>query len=136
MRLNISERAGAALQPQSEPGPCSALSPIFGPSFGLAHAGPASPPSLTLCCPDRQVEIPNVDDHVSKLEHMGKETVKKLQVGAGPAVFSADVHWACFYLVEEEGVVGWAWAWTGSQLPRQTLSPLAACLCTSLLAGV
>jgi hypothetical protein len=25
------------------------------------------------------VEIPNVDDHVSKLEHMGKETVKKLQ---------------------------------------------------------
>lgn len=27
-----------------------------------------------------KVEIPNVDDHVSKLEHMGKETVKKLQV--------------------------------------------------------
>ena len=26
-----------------------------------------------------KVEIPNVDDHVSKLEHMGKETVKKLQ---------------------------------------------------------
>ena len=25
-----------------------------------------------------QVEIPNVDDHISKLEHMGKETVKKL----------------------------------------------------------
>ena len=25
-----------------------------------------------------KVEIPNVDDHVSKLEHMGKETVKKL----------------------------------------------------------
>ena len=25
------------------------------------------------------MEIPNVDDHVSKLEHMGKETVKKLQ---------------------------------------------------------
>ena len=26
-----------------------------------------------------KVEIPNVDDHVGKLEHMGKETVKKLQ---------------------------------------------------------
>eukprot|EP00884_Botryococcus_braunii_P005248 jgi/Botrbrau1/14724/Bobra.0108s0071.2 len=26
-----------------------------------------------------KVEIPNVDDHISKLEHMGKETVKKLQ---------------------------------------------------------
>ena len=30
-----------------------------------------------------KVEIPNVDDHVSKLEHMGKETVKKLQVRKG-----------------------------------------------------
>ena len=30
-----------------------------------------------------KVEIPNVDDHVSKLEHMGKETVKKLQVRRG-----------------------------------------------------
>ena len=26
-----------------------------------------------------KVEIPSVDDHISKLEHMGKETVKKLQ---------------------------------------------------------
>lgn len=25
-----------------------------------------------------KVEIPSVDDHVSKLEHMGRETVKKL----------------------------------------------------------
>ena len=32
-----------------------------------------------------KVEIPNVDDHVSKLEHMGKETVKKLQDVAGSA---------------------------------------------------
>ena len=31
-------------------------------------------------------EIPNVDDHVSKLEHMGKETVKKLQDIKGAAV--------------------------------------------------
>ena len=33
-----------------------------------------------------KVEIPNVDDHVSKLEHMGKETVKKLQDIKGSAV--------------------------------------------------
>ncbi len=33
-----------------------------------------------------KVEIPNVDDHVSKLEHMGKETVKKLQDIRGAAV--------------------------------------------------
>ena len=33
-----------------------------------------------------KVEIPNVDDHVSKLEHMGKETVKKLQDIKGAAV--------------------------------------------------
>ncbi len=33
-----------------------------------------------------KVEIPNVDDHVSKLEHMGKETVKKLQDIRGSAV--------------------------------------------------
>lgn len=26
-----------------------------------------------------KVDIPSVDDHISKLEHMGKETVKKLQ---------------------------------------------------------
>lgn len=26
-----------------------------------------------------KADIPSVDDHVSKLEHMGKETVKKLQ---------------------------------------------------------
>jgi hypothetical protein len=32
------------------------------------------------------VEIPNVDDHVSKLEHMGKETVKKLQDIHGSAL--------------------------------------------------
>lgn len=32
-----------------------------------------------------KVEIPNVDDHVSKLEHMGKETVKKLQDLRGAA---------------------------------------------------
>jgi hypothetical protein len=32
-----------------------------------------------------KVEIPNVDDHVSKLEHMGKETVKKLQDLRGTA---------------------------------------------------
>lgn len=32
-----------------------------------------------------KVEIPNVDDHVSKLEHMGKETVKKLQDLCGTA---------------------------------------------------
>ena len=25
-----------------------------------------------------KVDIPSIDDHVSKLEHMGKETVKKL----------------------------------------------------------
>ena len=31
----------------------------------------------------RQGGDPNVDDHVSKLEHMGKETVKKLQVRRG-----------------------------------------------------
>ena len=35
-----------------------------------------------------KVEIPNVDDHVSKLEHMGKETVKKLQDIKGSAVQS------------------------------------------------
>lgn len=35
-----------------------------------------------------KVEIPNVDDHVSKLEHMGKETVKKLQDIHGAAVGS------------------------------------------------
>ena len=33
-----------------------------------------------------KVEIPNVDDHVSKLEHMGKETVKKLQDLRGAAI--------------------------------------------------
>lgn len=33
-----------------------------------------------------KVEIPNVDDHVSKLEHMGKETVKKLQDIRGAAI--------------------------------------------------
>lgn len=33
-----------------------------------------------------KVEIPNVDDHVSKLEHMGKETVKKLQDIRGASV--------------------------------------------------
>ena len=33
-----------------------------------------------------KVEIPNVDDHVSKLEHMGKETVKKLQDIHGSAL--------------------------------------------------
>jgi hypothetical protein len=32
-----------------------------------------------------KVEIPSVDDHVSKLEHMGKETVKKLADVAGSA---------------------------------------------------
>jgi predicted Rossmann fold nucleotide-binding protein DprA/Smf involved in DNA uptake len=32
------------------------------------------------------VEIPNVDDHISKLEHMGKETVKKLQDIRGSAL--------------------------------------------------
>lgn len=37
-----------------------------------------------------QVEIPNVDDHISKLEHMGKETVKKLADIRG----SAQVGWA------------------------------------------
>lgn len=26
-----------------------------------------------------KVEVPNVEDHVSKLEHMGKETVRKLK---------------------------------------------------------
>lgn len=26
-----------------------------------------------------KVDIPSIDDHVSKLEHMGKETVRKLQ---------------------------------------------------------
>ena len=35
-----------------------------------------------------KVEIPNVDDHVSKLEHMGKETVKKLQDIKGSATQS------------------------------------------------
>jgi hypothetical protein len=35
-----------------------------------------------------QVEIPNVDDHISKLEHMGKETVKKLQDIRGSATAS------------------------------------------------
>lgn len=40
-----------------------------------------------------KVEIPNVDDHVSKLEHMGKETVKKLQDIRGSALAcSMDVH--------------------------------------------
>ncbi|KAL4859186.1 putative aldo-keto reductase 2 [Chlorella vulgaris] len=33
-----------------------------------------------------KVEIPNVDDHISKLEHMGKETVKKLQDIRGSAL--------------------------------------------------
>jgi hypothetical protein len=32
-----------------------------------------------------KVEIPNVDDHISKLEHMGKETVKKLSDIRGSA---------------------------------------------------
>lgn len=32
-----------------------------------------------------KLEIPNVDDHISKLEHMGKETVKKLQDIRGSA---------------------------------------------------
>lgn len=35
--------------------------------------------------PASQLEIPNVDDHISKLEHMGKETVKKLQDIRGSA---------------------------------------------------
>ena len=35
-----------------------------------------------------KVEIPNVDDHVSKLELMGKETVKKLQDIHGAAIGS------------------------------------------------
>ena len=38
-----------------------------------------------------KVEIPNVDDHVSKLEHMGKETVKKLQdIGGSAAAVGVD----------------------------------------------
>lgn len=40
-----------------------------------------------------KVEIPNVDDHVSKLEHMGKETVKKLQDIKGSAQgVGIDIH--------------------------------------------
>jgi hypothetical protein len=35
---------------------------------------------ITLCANSLQADIPSVEDHVSKLEHMGKETVKKLQV--------------------------------------------------------
>lgn len=39
-----------------------------------------------------KVEIPNVDDHVSKLEHMGKETVKKLaDIVASAAAAGVDV---------------------------------------------
>jgi hypothetical protein len=64
-----------------------------------AHRVPAAdfllarraPPSLAALLPARacarcQVEIPNVDDHISKLEHMGKETVKKLQDIHGSAL--------------------------------------------------
>ncbi len=43
---------------------------------------PSKPQTLTLPTPTphpTQVDIPNVDDHVGKLEHMGRETVKKLQ---------------------------------------------------------
>ena len=43
-------------------------------------AAPPPPPP-----PPPQLEIPNVDDHISKLEHMGKETVKKLQDIRGSA---------------------------------------------------
>ena len=45
-----------------------------------------------------KVEIPNVDDHVSKLEHMGKETVKKLQDIHGSAIqcgIELSVHTNC-----------------------------------------
>ena len=35
-----------------------------------------------------KAEIPNVDDHVGKLEHMGRETVKKLQDIRGSALHS------------------------------------------------
>lgn len=45
-----------------------------------------------------KVEIPNVDDHVSKLEHMGKETVKKLQDIHGSALqcgIELSVHTNC-----------------------------------------
>ena len=35
-----------------------------------------------------KVDIPNVDDHVGKLEHMGRETVKKLQDIRGSALQS------------------------------------------------
>lgn len=47
------------------------------------------PPARVPACPPvdlHQVEIPNVDDHISKLEHMGKETVKKLQDIHGSAL--------------------------------------------------
>jgi hypothetical protein len=37
-----------------------------------------------------KVDIPSIDDHVSKLEHMGKETVKKL----------ADIHAAAAQVLE------------------------------------
>ena len=33
-----------------------------------------------------KVDIPSIEDHVSKLEHMGKETVKKLQDIHGAAM--------------------------------------------------
>jgi len=40
-----------------------------------------------------KVEIPNVDDHVSKLEHMGKETVKKLQdIHTAAVQASVEIH--------------------------------------------
>lgn len=61
-----------------------------------------------------QVEIPNVDDHVSKLEHMGKETVKKLQVCVewglwlgsgrpGRQVVGQD-RWLCWVICSRGGV--------------------------------
>ena len=40
-----------------------------------------------------KVDIPNVDDHVGKLEHMGRETIKKLQDIRGSALaVGIDIH--------------------------------------------
>ena len=60
-----------------------------------------------------KVEIPNVDDHVSKLEHMGKETVKKLQDIHGSALqcgIELSVHTNCINKGALKGLGSRLWA--------------------------
>ena len=70
-----------------------ALVPLPAGAHGSYHSH-SGKSFQTKCCTRTawrpQVEIPNVDDHISKLEHMGKETVKKLADIRG----SAQVGWA------------------------------------------